>query len=174
MSARKHEIVLLVMDIDGTLTDGAIFYGSDGAEYKVFSAKDGLILKVLPLLGLQALFLTGRSSDAVRERAAELDCGLLDNVQNKSEILRAYLCDNHIDLESVAYIGDDLNDYAAMRLCGFKACPADAVAAIRELCDYVSPYDGGHGAVRDICEHILKQNEKYDAFLNLFGMEGIR
>jgi 3-deoxy-D-manno-octulosonate 8-phosphate phosphatase (KDO 8-P phosphatase) len=67
-------------------------------------------------------------------------------------------------------IGDDLNDYAAMALCGFKACPSDAAAEIREICDYVSPFNGGHGAVRDICEYVLMLDGKYGAFLKAFGV----
>jgi len=84
--------------------------------------------------------------------------------------LKTLFSERNIEPGQCAYIGDDLNDYAAMKLCGFKACPADAVVEIRELCDYVSPYSGGYGAVRDICEYILKQEGKYNELLAFYGV----
>jgi len=164
-------ISILVCDVDGTLTDGGVIFGDNG-EAKAFSVKDGLMLKVLPKLGIFVVFLTGRSSKIVEARGKELDIrDILQNIADKENILLSYIAEHGIDAQNVAYIGDDLNDCAAMKLCGFKACPADAAAEIRKLCDYVSPFNGGHGAVRDICEYILKQNGKYGEFLNLFGIE---
>ena len=164
---------MLVLDVDGTLTDGAITLVSNNLELKSFSVKDGLILDRFSKLCINVLFLTGRSSEAVQRRAAELNCDLLENISNKMEALREYLTKNRISLESTAYIGDDLNDYSAMKLCGFKSCPSDAAQEIREICDYISPHNGGHGAVRDICEHILKQEGKYNEFLAFYGVSQI-
>jgi len=84
--------------------------------------------------------------------------------------MKALFSERKIEPVQCAYIGDDLNDYAAMKLCGFKACPADAVVEIRKLCDYVSPYSGGHGAVRDICEHILRREGIYGKLLEYYGI----
>jgi len=167
----KESIKLIVLDVDGTLTDGGIAYDSAGAESKVFSAKDGLILKALPKLGIHVIFLTGKSSAIVEKRGKELDARhILQGVSDKKSTLISYADQHGIDLKAAAYIGDDLNDYAAMKLCGFKACPADAAVEILDICDYVSQCHGGHGAVRDICEYIIREEGKYREFLKLFGV----
>jgi len=164
-------IKLLVCDVDGTLTDGAIVYGNNDTENKTFSVKDGLILKALFRFGIELVFLTGRKSEAVNRRAADLDAVAIQGVDDKATALKILFSERNIESGQCAYIGDDLNDYTAMKLCGFKACPADAVTEIRELCDYVSPYNAGHGAVRDICEYMLRREGKYDDFLAFYGVQ---
>ena len=173
-------ILWIVFDVDGTLTDGTIHvsgsmkFGNEESIYesKHFSARDGLLIRVLTDIGINTMFLTGRRSIAVDERARDLKITeVMQGVKDKRETLMRFLEERNIPSETVAYIGDDLNDYTAMALCGYKACPADAVIEICEFCDYVSPYNGGHGAVRDICEHILRRDGKYDAFLNLFSAQ---
>ena len=159
---------LIVIDVDGTLTDGAIFYGDNNTEIKAFSARDWLVLKTLPRLGISVIFLTWRDSEAVSRRASDLGATAIQGVGDKLAVLKAVLIERGVEPEHCAYIGDDLNDFAAMKLCGFRGCPADSVAEIREICDYVSPYAGGHGAVRDICDSILKRAGKYDAFLDIY------
>ena len=161
-------IRLLVCDVDGTLTDGSIIYDSAGVESKNFSSKDGLILRVMPRLGVSVLLLTGRSSETTQRRASELGCALIEHARDKYAVLRNYMDENGFDFESTAYIGDDLNDYAAMKACGFKACPADAAREIRDISDYIPPCNGGCGAVRVICEEILMRDGKYGAFLSLW------
>lgn len=160
----------MVCDVDGTLTDGVVAYVNDNVEIKGFSIKDGLILKPMSKLGIDVLFLTGRQSEAVTRRAAELNATAIQGIEDKPPMLRKMLSERNIQPEQCAYIGDDLNDYAAMQLCGFKACPADAAAEIRALCDYVSPYGGGHGAVRDICEYLLKREGRYCELLRFYGI----
>jgi 3-deoxy-D-manno-octulosonate 8-phosphate phosphatase (KDO 8-P phosphatase) len=154
-------IKLLVCDVDGTLTDGLVYLGSNGIELKAFSVKDGLALKALPKLGIQVLLLTGRTSEATVRRAAELGVELLDNISDKKSALLKYLAEKSVDSADAAYIGDDINDCDAMKLCGFKACPADAVAGIKAISDYTSPFGGGKGAVRDICDTFLLGGVNY-------------
>ena len=161
---------MLVLDVDGTLTSGAITYSSND-ESKTFNVKDGLILRSLPRLGIRIVFLTGRYSEAVERRASELYATVIQGVEDKKVALLETLSRHDNSSETVAYIGDDLNDYCAMKLCGFKAAPSDAVSEIKAICDYVSPFPGGHGAVRDICEHLLREVGKYDEFLILHGIE---
>jgi 3-deoxy-D-manno-octulosonate 8-phosphate phosphatase (KDO 8-P phosphatase) len=164
-----NNITLIVLDVDGTLTDGSITYDNEGIETKAFSVKDGFIIKCLPKLDISVIFLTGRVSKIVENRGNELDVrDILQGIEDKKTSLLTYATQHNIELINIAYIGDDLNDFAAMNLCGFKACPADAVVEIRAICDYISPYSGGYGAVRDICEYILKQNEMYGKYLDLF------
>jgi 3-deoxy-D-manno-octulosonate 8-phosphate phosphatase (KDO 8-P phosphatase) len=165
-------IQLIVLDIDGTLTDGSIVYGDNGFEIKTFSVRDGLALKILPQLGISVLLLTGRHSEAAKRRATELGCDIIENIPDKRTVLESLLLERNIMFENTVYIGDDLNDYAAMSLCGFKACPTNASKEIKEICDYISPYNGGYGAVRDIVEYILKKQEQWDKVLKIFTQNG--
>jgi len=161
------KIKLFIIDVDGTLTDSSIYYGDNNIEIKAFSAKDGAVLKHLPKVGINSIFLTGRESEAVNRRAAELGVDVVQNISDKKTSLQELLSERGVLLENTAYIGDDLNDYAAMKICGFKACPADAADEIKSICDYISPNNGGHDAVRDIIEHILKRHGQWNDFWGL-------
>ena len=163
-------IKIIILDVDGTLTDGCVYYGDNSIEIKAFDIKDGLILANLPRLGINIIFLTGRESEAVRRRAAELGATAVQGISDKQTVLHDLLSEHCISPEKVAYIGDDLNDYAAMKTCGFKACPSDAAAEIKAICDYISPFTGGNGAVRDICEHMLRKTGKYNEFSAQYGI----
>jgi 3-deoxy-D-manno-octulosonate 8-phosphate phosphatase (KDO 8-P phosphatase) len=165
------DIQLLIIDVDGTLTDSSVYYGDGNVELKAFNTKDGLMLKALTHLGIDVIFLTGRESEIVTRRADDLGATAIQGISDKEKKLRGLLSEYGITFEQTAYIGDDLNDYTAMMMCGFKACPADAVAEIKMIADYVSHIPGGAGAVRDICEYLLRKHGKYDDFLNLFGVQ---
>jgi 3-deoxy-D-manno-octulosonate 8-phosphate phosphatase (KDO 8-P phosphatase) len=168
-SKMQNPIKLFIFDVDGTLTDGTIIYGGDGVELKAFNAKDGLALGALSKLGCDVIFFTGRSSEAVARRAAELDVKCVQGVVGKCGALQELLTERNIGAQNAAYIGDDLNDLSAMRLCGFKGCPSDAADEIKSICDYVSPKRGGCGAVRDILEYLLKEQGKWDMVLEIYG-----
>ena len=163
-------IKILVLDVDGTLTDAKVIYGSDNIEIKEFNTRDGLIIGKLPELGINVVILTARKCEAVSRRAAELKCEVIQMAKNKSLVLREIVERYGVKLSEVAYFGDDLNDYEAMSLCGFKACPANAVPHIKGICDYVSTIDGGYGAVRDCAEEMLKRQGKYTDWLLKFGI----
>jgi 3-deoxy-D-manno-octulosonate 8-phosphate phosphatase (KDO 8-P phosphatase) len=167
------DIKLLVLDVDGTLTDGKIHISENGEFFKSFNTKDGFAIKhMLPKVGIVPVIITGRESKIVTMRARELDVTeVYQNVSDKSTILRELVVKYHCAMSQIAYIGDDLNDYAAMQLCGFKGCPADAVEQIRCICDYVAVKNGGTGAVRDICEQFLKQQDKWEDFLSVFNID---
>ncbi|MCL1797144.1 MAG: HAD hydrolase family protein [Eggerthellaceae bacterium] len=162
----------IIFDVDGTLTDGGITISSNGVESKQFQAKDGLLVRVLPKLGFTTMILTGRNSELTAIRAKDLAISVVfQGVNNKIEVLEQYFLEHGLTGANFAYIGDDLNDYEAMQMCAFKACPADATREIRRICDYISPIKAGHGAVRDICEHLLYEQNQYDDMLALFGCE---
>jgi 3-deoxy-D-manno-octulosonate 8-phosphate phosphatase (KDO 8-P phosphatase) len=166
-----NDIKLIVFDVDGTLTDGGIIIFGDGVEVKRFSDADGLIIRRLPEIGYITAIITGRVSPPVNVRARDLCITMLYHGVNDKVAILSEMCEKAcVSLAQTAFIGNDLNDYAAMRLCGWKACPADAAREIKELCDYVSEYNGGHGAVRDILERLLKHCDKYDDMLRLFGV----
>jgi 3-deoxy-D-manno-octulosonate 8-phosphate phosphatase (KDO 8-P phosphatase) len=150
------EIKLIVLDVDGTLTDGGIYYASDGSEIKRFDVKDGLGIKMGLAAGLEFAIITGRESPMVQRRAKELGIRYLrQNVQKKGPAMRELLQETGLSKEQVAYMGDDLNDKAAMELAGVCACPSDADADIRKICHYIAPHQGGKGAVRDFIQELL-------------------
>lgn len=150
------KIKLIVLDVDGTLTDGGIYYDSQGNEMKRFDVKDGLGIKVGLAAGLEFAVITGRESPMVERRVRELGIRhLIQGTQKKVPALRKLAEERDLSLDEIAYMGDDLNDLPAMRLVGVRACPADADKQVRELCDYVSKQNGGHGAVRTFIQEIL-------------------
>ena len=163
------KIKCIVLDVDGTLTDGKVYLISGGNEIKVFDTLDGLILTVIVKIGIKIIIITGRKSDIVNRRMTELGVTeIFQNISNKKELLTNYLNDNKIDSKDVCYIGDDLSDLSAMKICGFSACPANAVEEVKKAVDYVAKKKGGEGAVREIIEHILKLNGKWEQVLGLF------
>lgn len=156
-----RKIKLLVMDVDGTLTDGKIYMGDNGEVFKAFNIHDGLgIHELLPLNGIESAILTGRSSVIVDNRAKELEVDyVLQGVSNKRDALRELLCKQKLTFDEVAYIGDDLADLDVMQQCALSGCPKDAVKEIREICSFVSQYSGGEGAVREFIEWMIEVNK---------------
>ena len=150
------KIKILVMDVDGTLTDGCIYMGSQGEAMKAFNAQDGYaIAQILPTIGITPVIITGRNSQIVANRAAELKITHLhQGVHDKLSLLREIAREQGAAREEVAYIGDDLNDLDCIRWCGLTGCPADAVPEIRSAVDFVSSRNGGRGAVREFIDYI--------------------
>lgn len=152
------KIKMLVMDVDGTLTDGCIYMGSDGEAMKAFNCQDGYaIAQILPRAGITPVIITGRSSRIVANRAAELKIvHLHQGVADKLPKLQELAAQLGVCREEIAYIGDDLNDLECMKFCGFTGCPGDAVPEIREIVDFVSTRNGGRGAVREFVDRICR------------------
>lgn len=150
-------IKYLVMDVDGTLTDGKIYMGNDGEMMKAFSIKDGCgIHDILFPAGIIPVIITGRKSKIVENRCGEIGIKEIhQGVSNKIEKLRSITADFSI----VAYIGDDINDLSAMQPIkeagGKIGCPADAVQSVKELADFISVKNGGDGAVREFIEWLV-------------------
>lgn len=156
-------IKLWVIDVDGTMTDAGIYYDENGNETKKFCTKDAAGFFAAHAVGMKIMVLTGRECAAVTRRMTEMNVDYLcQNVKNKQDFLSEFLKSNKFHREEIAYIGDDLNDLMPMRLAGFVGCPRDACNEVKEIADYISPIKGGNGAVRDIIEHILKMNDKWD------------
>jgi 3-deoxy-D-manno-octulosonate 8-phosphate phosphatase (KDO 8-P phosphatase) len=149
-------ITLLVLDIDGTMTDGALYYTADGELMKRFHVRDGMGIVLWHRAGLASVFLTSDPSEIIATRAAKLGIThTLRGIRNKSKALRELAERTNTRFEEIAYIGDDINDCAAMALCGFRACPSDAVEAIKRSANFISHSAGGNGAVREIIEFLL-------------------
>ena len=155
------EVRVLVMDVDGTLTDGKINISYQGELYKSFDVKDGYgILKILPEFGITPVIITGRTSGIVEHRSAELNIKhLYQGVTDKAVCLNMVVDTLHVSYDQVACIGDDLNDLPMMKLCGMKGCPSDAVSEVRAICDYVCKAAGGQGAVREFIEWLTKSGK---------------
>ena len=149
-------IKMLVMDVDGTLTDGCIYMGPQGEAMKAFSCKDGLgLTRILPKLGIVPVIITGRKSVILENRCRELKIQHLhQGVADKLPLLKELAASLGIPASQIAYIGDDLNDLECMEFCGLKGCPNDAVEPIRAISDYICKLDGGRGAVREFIDYI--------------------
>lgn len=152
-------IKLIIVDVDGTLTDSGIYYDENGNETKKFCTKDAAGFFAAKSVGIKTMVLTGRSSAATKKRMQELKVDYLyEGVKDKKSFIQDFMRENSLCRNDILYIGDDLNDYAAMKLAGTVACPCDSCNEVRGIADYVSPISGGHGAVRDIIEKILIDN----------------
>ena len=173
LSPVLEQIKLLALDVDGVLTDGTIYMGSDGEMLKGFNAKDGMGISYAIRSGLKVCLITGRKSDIVRRRAAELGITyVLDDVTDKAEALRMLAAAEHVKLAEIAYVGDDLNDLAPMAICGFSCAPADAAEAVLEHCDLELLSDGGKGAVREVIDLLLSAQDKLDAIIGSYLHSG--
>lgn len=149
-------IKLLVIDVDGTMTDGGIYYDEFGNETKKFCSKDAAGFFAAHEVGLKIMVLTGRECKAVSRRMEELKVEYIcQNVKDKYDYLKKFMDKMGYSVKNVGYIGDDLNDYKPMKLAVFKGCPQDSCDEIIRISDYVSTVKGGYGAVRDIICHLL-------------------
>lgn len=159
-------IRFLVLDVDGVLTDGSIWYSSSGEELKAFDAKDGAGLKYWRRAGHAAGIVTGRSSPMVLRRAAELDIELVEmNAKIKVPAFERMLEQAGVRPEETAVIGDDLPDYPLIIRSGLGVAVADAVGEVKDAAEYVTEKPGGRGAVREVIELILKAQGRWDAIL---------
>lgn len=163
MQEKLKKIRLLLLDVDGVLTDGRIIYDNQGNELKAFDVKDGHGLKMLQRAGIRIGIITGRSSEVVSRRAAELGIKILyQKALNKLEPYREILADQQLTDEQVAYVGDDIVDLPILRRVGFSATVADADQEVLPRVDYVASRSGGRGAVREICDLLLKANGSWE------------
>ena len=154
-------IMMLVLDVDGTLTDGKIYMSDNGELMKAFNIKDGYALAHIRKQCIEPVIITGRSSEIVKRRCEELGIKELhQGVENKADCLLSVCQKYGITTKQCAYIGDDLNDLDCMMLCGHKAAPADAMKGVREKVDYVCEARGGEGAVREYCDYLIEKHKK--------------
>ena len=171
LRARARDVDLLVLDVDGVLTDGGLYYGADGEALKRFDVKDGHGLVLARLSGLKAAILTARMSRIVQVRAGELGLApVSQGNRDKRAGLVKLLRDVGVQHERAAYVGDDLNDLAALHEVRFSACPADAHPDVRRCVHYVARASGGRGAVREIVELILRAQGRWGAALKQMGL----
>jgi 3-deoxy-D-manno-octulosonate 8-phosphate phosphatase (KDO 8-P phosphatase) len=162
--SRASRIRLLVLDVDGVLTDGVLVYGASGEETKRFHVRDGLAIQVARRAGVEIAVVSGRASAAVTRRMSEL--GIVEvhqGVADKESLLRGLLARLGVRAVETAVMGDDLLDLPVMRIAGLAMAPADAVPEVRRASDWVSRAAGGHGAVREAVEFLLRSRKAWPA-----------
>lgn len=154
---RLSQIQLLICDVDGVLSDGLIYLGNQGEEYKTFNTKDGFGLKALLNAGIEVAIITGRNSRIVADRMASLGVQHVYQGQgDKRQSYQALLTDLQLNDEQVAYIGDDVVDLPVMEQCGLGIAVQDAHPLVLQQADYTTQLTGGRGAVREVCDLMLE------------------
>ena len=162
-------IELIVLDVDGTMTDSRITYSENGDEVKSFNVKDGLAIASWRKLGKQVAIITGRSSKIVARRAQELRIEhFYQGVENKKEVLESLLAKLDIKMENVAAIGDDLNDLSMLKSAALSFVPRDASSYVDKVADVVLTKRGGEGAVREMIEYLIKKEGMEEKYLALW------
>ncbi len=160
-------IKLLLLDVDGVLTDGSLYFSSSGEEIKAFNTLDGHGIRMLMENGIQVGIITGRESSAVAKRAKDLGLEIVfQNQKNKLEALGHILSSQQLVSQQVAYAGDDLPDLPVMKAVGLSFAVANAHESIRDIASFTTTFSGGCGAVREICDYLLKSQGKYAAYIS--------
>ena len=163
---RAKRIRLLLLDVDGVLTDGQLAFDGAGREIKFFHIRDGQGIRLLQRAGIKVGIVTGRKSKAVDFRARELGVELVfRKVRDKVRALEAVLRKENLKAEQVCYVGDDLVDLAVLSRVGLAVAVADAVPEAKALAHYTTRFSGGRGAVREVCEKILKTQGKWEKII---------
>ena len=158
-----QNVKLLVLDIDGTLTDGTLLYTDDGTHAKAFHVADGLGIVMAQAAGLRVAVISGRAGRLVEKRMAELKVtDVVLNCGDKAAALRNLLKKYDLSANEAAFVGDDINDLPAFEVAGVKIAVADASDFLKDKADWVTPRVGGHGAVRDAIEEILRRQGRLD------------
>jgi len=158
-----QHIRLVIMDLDGVLTNGKLLILPDGNWVREMDIKDGYAIQFAVKSGLHLAVVTGSSSDPVKQRMAKLGVDLFfENQKEKSAIVQELMRKFALSSEQTLFIGDDIPDLDAFAVVGLKACPFDAAQEVKNTADYISPYHGGNGCVRDILEKILRVQGKWN------------
>jgi 3-deoxy-D-manno-octulosonate 8-phosphate phosphatase (KDO 8-P phosphatase) len=162
-------IKLIVLDVDGCLTDGSIIYSSDSVETKKFNVKDGLGISSWIKIGNHAAIITGRNSKIVKQRADELGIQhVFQGVNNKDKVLDELVENLGLKFYEVAAIGDDLNDYHMLRKVGRSFTPKNGVKEIASIVKTVLSLNGGDGAVREMIDILVEENDQRDQFMSIW------
>jgi 3-deoxy-D-manno-octulosonate 8-phosphate phosphatase (KDO 8-P phosphatase) len=162
ITARANRIRMLVLDVDGVLTDGRLYYGAEGEALKVFNTLDGHGLKLLQQTGVLVAIITGRKSEALVKRAADLKISLIQQGrEDKLVALQELLQNTDIELQQIAFMGDDWPDLLVMNLVGLAAAPPNAHPEVLARAHWQSQRRGGEGAVRELCDLLMQAQGTY-------------
>ena len=170
VQARARRIRLILLDVDGVLTDGTVMMHGDGTESKAFHIRDGAAIVWAMQAGLQVGLLSARASAATSQRAAQLGMKIVvQGVASKPAEFARILAESGIDEASVAYMGDDLLDIPVLQRAGLAGAPADAAEETRAAAHWVSALGGGRGAVREFIELVMRAQDSWDAVVREFS-----
>jgi 3-deoxy-D-manno-octulosonate 8-phosphate phosphatase (KDO 8-P phosphatase) len=161
---KLHKIKAFAFDVDGVLTDGTFISMSDGDLVRVFNAKDGFGMRMALLNGYHIAIITGGASESIVKRFLPMGMDPEDiymKSRNKIPDFETFCTKHSVNMEEVAFIGDDIPDIPILKVCGLAVCPSDAVAEVKEVCDFVSLYPGGKGCARDLIEQVLKVQNRW-------------
>ena len=166
---RARGVRLMIFDVDGVLTDGTLVYGPGGEAHKTFYAHDGHGLKMLAASGVECALLSGRRSAAVSARAAELGIeNVFQGVDDKLAVFQQLIEQKHIAANQTGFMGDELVDLPVLTRCGLACAPQEAPEAVRSRAHYVARAPAGRGAVREVCELVMRAQRTFDAALGKY------
>jgi 3-deoxy-D-manno-octulosonate 8-phosphate phosphatase (KDO 8-P phosphatase) len=168
---QAKKVRLLLLDVDGVLTDGRIVYDSGGRDMKLFDVHDGLGVYALHRCGIKTVLITAKGSRSIRPRARDMRVEeVFANVSPKSAVLDKILKKYKADISEVCFVGDDLVDLCLMKKVGFPIAVFNAAAEVKQAASYVTLREGGRGAVREVAELILKSQGKWQEILGLYDI----
>jgi len=163
---RAQKIELLVLDVDGVLTDGRIIYGTYGDELKNFDVNDGLGMYLIRRTGIKCVILTAKGSRVVMKRAKELKVAkVYKDFHYKIEALRKIRKKFRVKDEAICFVGDDLIDIPVLKRVGLAVCPPNATEDVKQFVQLITKKNGGHGAVREVCDLLMKAQGKWDSVM---------
>ncbi|MBM3245967.1 MAG: hypothetical protein FJZ13_01405 [Candidatus Omnitrophica bacterium] len=168
---KAKKIKLLLLDVDGVLTDGRIIYDSYGRDTKFFYVQDGLGVYLLGKAGIPTILVTAKGSRAIKPRARDMRVeAVFENISPKTAVLDKILKKYQVNLDQICFVGDDLVDLCLMKRVGFPMAVANACPEIKHKAAYVTSKEGGRGAVREIAELILKAQDKWQGLVGLYDV----
>jgi 3-deoxy-D-manno-octulosonate 8-phosphate phosphatase (KDO 8-P phosphatase) len=170
-----RDVEMLALDVDGVLTDGGLTFDGDGALYQRFHVRDGFALVSARKAGIIIAWISGRESAVARKRFVELKLDpayCILNCPDKAAALREIQRKNNLKPHQCCFIGDDIPDLAAFSVCGVKVAVADGARELKKQADYITQTQGGHGAVREVVEHIMKAKGQWENVIALFSGGG--
>jgi YrbI family 3-deoxy-D-manno-octulosonate 8-phosphate phosphatase len=152
-----NKIKLIVYDFDGVMTDNTAIVDQNGNESVIVNRSDGLGISLIKKLGIKQIILSTETNNVVQKRAAKLELFCLNGIEDKAVTLYKYLTDRNISLDSVLYVGNDINDLEVMQMVGFSVAPKDAYEPILEIADHVTKAKGGEGVIRELYDLIIQK-----------------
>lgn len=154
MQLRWNDIKIIISDFDGVMTDNRVLIDENGKESVYVSRADGQAIHILRSLGIELVIMSSETNGVVGKRAQKLGVEYIQSIHDKAQCLKDYCEERNIMLCNVAYIGNDVNDYEAMNLAGFKIAPQDAYKEVKQIADYITKVNGGYGVIREVASLI--------------------
>lgn len=171
LSEKARKIKLLLLDVDGVLTDGRIIYNSSGQDTKFFDVHDGMGVYLLKKVGIPTVIITAKGSRAIKPRARDMGIDVVfENVSPKTKVLERILKRYKVTKEELCFVGDDIVDLGLMKQVGLPIAVINSCPEIKKICAYITLREGGRGAVREVVELILKAQGKWDALVKTYDV----